>query len=248
MNGNLKLTKNGEQASVQATKRGVKGTKSGKQGGKKEKAGELPVKPTRISEFKLMLRTVTSGLRKLILEWVARERALRFLKAVHLVQTGSEIAECSSCHTTPEAANHINILGSCGHALCSQCAMKTVQKEECNVEGCRGSGKEFNVMDASTLKCDERDRSAKYGGSKLDKMIEIIQAVPTGDRILLFIQFPELIDVTSKALELAKIKYIAIIATDRRAAQKVQHFQEAGGFGENKVLILNLGSEMAAGL
>ncbi|KAB8204542.1 hypothetical protein BDV34DRAFT_235683 [Aspergillus parasiticus] len=125
---------------------------------------------------------------------------------------------------------------------------KQAQKEECNVESCRGSGKEFNVMDASTLKCDERDRSAKYGGSKLDKMIEIIQAVPTGDRILLFIQFPELIDVASKALELAKIKYTAIIATDRRAAQKVQHFQEAGGFGENKVLILNLGSEMAAGL
>ncbi|KAB8219958.1 hypothetical protein BDV33DRAFT_231235 [Aspergillus novoparasiticus] len=124
----------------------------------------------------------------------------------------------------------------------------SAQKEECNVEGCRGSGKEFNVMDASTLKCDERDRSAKYGGSKLDKMIEIIQAVPTGDRILLFIQFPELIDVASKALELAKIKYTAIIATDRRAEQKVQHFQEAGSFGENKVLVLNLGSEMAAGL
>ncbi|PIG80558.1 C-5 cytosine-specific DNA methylase, partial [Aspergillus arachidicola] len=238
----------GGEASEKTPKRGTKGAKTTEQGVRKEKAPKLPVKPTHISEFKLMLRTVTSGLRKLILEWVARERALRFLKAVHLVQTGSEIAECSSCHTTPETANHINILGSCGHALCSQCTLRTAQKEECNVEGCRGSGKEFNVMDASTLKCDERDRSAKYGGSKLDKMIEIIQAVPTGDRILLFIQFPELIVVASKALELAKIKYTAIIATDRRAAQKVQHFQEAGGFGENKVLILNLGSEMAAGL
>ncbi|KAK6813412.1 hypothetical protein RU639_011270 [Aspergillus parasiticus] len=238
----------GGEASEKTPKRGTKGAKTMKQGVRKEKAPELPVKPTHISEFKLTLRTVTSGLRKLILEWVARERALRFLKAVHLVQTGSEIAECSSCHATPETVNHINILGSCGHALCSQCTLRTAQKEECNVESCRGSGKEFNVMDASTLKCDERDRSAKYGGSKLDKMIEIIQAVPTGDRILLFIQFPELIDVASKALELAKIKYTAIIATDRRAAQKVQHFQEAGGFGEIKVLILNLGSEMAAGL
>ncbi|KAE8365378.1 hypothetical protein BDV27DRAFT_156971 [Aspergillus caelatus] len=247
LNGNLELTNNGKQATGRASKRSVRGTKT-KQGGKKEGAPELPVKPNHINEFKLILRTVTSGLRKLILEWVARERALRFLKTVHLVQTGSEIAECSSCHTTPKTANHINILGSCGHALCLQCTLKTVQKEECNVEGCRGSGKEFNVLDASTLKRDEKDRSAKYGGSKLDKMIEIIQAVPTDDRVLLFIQFPELIDVASKVLELAKIKYTAIIATDRKAAQKVQHFQEAGGFGENKVLILNLGSEMAAGL
>ncbi|GAB1209695.1 hypothetical protein APSETT445_008476 [Aspergillus pseudonomiae] len=238
----------GEEASGQASKHSTKGARTVKQGGKKEKAPELPVKPTYISEFKLTLRTVTSNLRKLILEWVARERALRFLEALHLVQTGSEIAVCSSCHTKTEKANHINILGSCGHALCSQCTLKTVQKEECNVEGCRGSGKEFNIMDASTLMRDEKDRITRYGGSKLDKMIEIIQVVPTGDRVLLFIQFPELIDIASKALELAKIKYTSIIATDRRAAQKVQNFQEAGGFGENKVLILNLGSEMAAGL
>ncbi|KAE8383418.1 hypothetical protein BDV26DRAFT_287610 [Aspergillus bertholletiae] len=238
----------GEEASGQASKRGRKGAKTGKQSGRKGKAPEFPVKPTHISEFKLTLRTVTSGLRRLILEWIARERALRFLKAVHLVQTGSEITECSSCQATPEVTNHINILGSCGHSLCSQCTLKTIQKEECNVEGCRGSGKEFNVMDASALERDEKDRSAKYGGSKLDKMIEIIQAVPPSDRILLFIQFPELIEVTSNALELAKVKYTAITATDRRATQKVHHFQEAGGFGENKVLILNLGSEMAAGL
>ncbi|KAB8231839.1 putative SNF2 family helicase [Aspergillus alliaceus] len=125
---------------------------------------------------------------------------------------------------------------------------KTIQTEECSVEGCRGSGKEFNVLSASTLERHEEDRSARYGGSKMDKLVGIIEQVPTDDRVLLFIQFPELIDVASKALELANIEYTAITATDHKATQKVQSFQEAGGFGENKVLILNLGSEMAAGL
>ncbi|KAF5859603.1 hypothetical protein ETB97_002632 [Aspergillus alliaceus] len=125
---------------------------------------------------------------------------------------------------------------------------KGTKTKECSVEGCRGSGKEFNVLSASTLERHEEDRSARYGGSKMDKLVGIIEQVPTDDRVLLFIQFPELIDVASKALELANIEYTAITATDHKATQKVQSFQEAGGFGENKVLILNLGSEMAAGL
>ncbi|KAF7587545.1 hypothetical protein BBP40_007056 [Aspergillus hancockii] len=244
----------GDATSGQASQSGTKGAKPNQLGarkGKRADCNKVPVlkgRPTRVHEFKVELDQLTGDLSKLIREWVDRERSLRYLKAVHLVQSGSEIATCNACHTKPDKEEELNILGTCGHILCSDCARGTIEDEECRVEGCRVITKGLNVINASSLGRDEEDRSPQYGGSKLAKMIEIIKDVPGNERVLLFIQFPELIDVASKALDLAKIKHTAIIATDRKAAKKVEQFQEAAGLGENKVLILHMGSEMAAGL
>lgn len=207
----------------------------------------LPPKPRETYEYELTLREITSTLRNLIVEWVLRERALRFLRTVRLIQTGTEIPPCGGCNNDTPTLDDVSVLGSCGHALCAECVRETVLREECAVQGCRGSGKRFNVIKASTLGHDCEDKSAMFGGSKLDKLVEIIRGIPKGERALLFIQFPELMEVASKALELARIKHTVISPTDRRSAQKVEKFQRTS-FGDNRVLILNLGGEMAAGL
>lgn len=207
----------------------------------------LPPKPRKTYEYELALREVTSTLRNLIVEWVLRERALRFLRTVRLIQTGTEVPVCDGCENGPNTLDDVSVLGSCGHALCAECARDTILREECAVEGCRGSGKRFNVIKASTLGNDGEDKSATFGGRKLDKLVEIIRGIPKDERALLFIQFPELMEVASKALKLAQIKHTVISPTDRRSAQKVEQFQKTS-FGDNRVLILNLGGEMAAGL
>ncbi|KAA8650448.1 putative SNF2 family helicase [Aspergillus tanneri] len=206
----------------------------------------LPNKPTSIDELKVLLQKATTDIRNYIVEWVMRTRALRFLEAMHLAQTGSDI-ECSKCQGKLRTTHGINILGSCGHTLCIKCVPGVLKKEECIVEGCRGSGKKFNIINGSTLGRYENDSSAKYGGSKMDKLIQIIQSVPTDERVLLFIQFPELVEVACMALDLARIKYTAISTTGRKSAHKIEEYQK-NGLGESRVLILNLGSEMAAGL
>lgn len=231
---------------------GVKNSSTQKTGRKNFKPDKLeqfvlPPKPRQTYEYELALREVTSSLRSLIVEWVLRERALRFLRTVRLVQTGAEIPVCDGCDNEPSTLADINVLGSCGHTLCAECARHTILREECAVEGCRGSGKRFNIIKASTLGNDGEDKSAAFGGSKLDKLVEIICGIPKDERALLFIQFPELMEVTSKALELAQIKHTIISPTDRKSAQKVEQFQKTS-FGDNRVLILNLGGEMAAGL
>lgn len=207
----------------------------------------LPPRPRKIYEYELLLRETTSTLRNLIVEWVLRERALRFLRTVRLIQTETKIPECAGCESNPGSLEAINVLGSCGHALCGTCAWGAIQREECAVDGCHGSGKRFNVIKASTLGHDGEDKSATFGGRKLDKLVEIIRTIPKDERALLFIHFPDLMQVTSKALELAGIKHTVISPTDRRSAAKVEQFQKAS-FGDNRVLILNLGGEMAAGL
>lgn len=94
---------------------------------------------------------------------------------------------------------------------------------------------------------DGVDKSLAFGGSKLDKLVQLIQSIPKDERALLFIQFPDLMQVASKALDLAGIKHTVISPTDRRSASRVEQFQKSS-FGDNRVLILNLGGEMAAGL
>lgn len=212
-----------------------------------EKDEVLPLRPRKPLEYELLLREATSALRNLIVEWVLRERALRFLRTVRLIQTGTEIPECASCESKPKSLDDVNVLGSCGHAICGACAWTTIQREECAVDGCRGSGKRFNVIKANTLGHDGVDKSLAFGGSKLDKLVQLIQSIPKDERALLFIQFPDLMQVASKALDLAGIKHTVISPTDRRSASRVEQFQKSS-FGDNRVLILNLGGEMAAGL
>ena len=219
--------------------------------GGKVKAGKicqamLPKKPTRPKEYDAMMREATTAIRKLVVEWVLRERALRFLRTVRHVQTRSTPVQCDSCGDRPSKLDDVQILGSCGHSLCPDCLSEVSLEEECPAKGCRGSRKKFNIINASTLGCD-KDRSTRFGGTKMDKLVQIVGDIPTNEQALLFIQFPELIDIASKALDMAGVKHIAISATDRTSAQKVEQFQKTS-FGDNKVLILTLGSEMAAGL
>ncbi|KAL2829835.1 hypothetical protein BJY01DRAFT_261159 [Aspergillus pseudoustus] len=222
---------------------------------KSKDAVPLPTKPTRVSEYEPILREVTTTIRNLIVEWILRERALRFLQTALQVQAESpQVFSCHHCQGRPEVLANMNILGSCGHALCPNCTPMAIEREECPVDGCRGSGKRFNIINAMTFSPNDPDgdrkvdESSKYGGSKLDALINIIQfKIPYHERVLLFVQFPDLMLIASKALELAAIKHTAISSTHRKSAQKIEQFQKTS-FGENKVLLLNLGSEMAAGL
>ncbi|PYH43146.1 putative SNF2 family helicase [Aspergillus saccharolyticus JOP 1030-1] len=245
-------TDKGEDRTQKREGRGksVKVSKPQKSAGQEEKGTSragLPPKPTGLAEIEPMLREVTTVLKTIIDEWVLRKRGVRFLKKIRSMQIRGQISKCTSCNNRLDSVDNLSLLGSCGHSLCKDCLSLAVQKEECSVEGCRGSGKYYNVIPVSTLERDSADRNAEFGGSKLDKVIEIIRSTPQGERILLFIQFPELMKVAAKALNLAKIKHTMITAVDANSAAKISKLQ-ASGFGQAKVLILNLGTEMAAGL
>ncbi|RAL15255.1 putative SNF2 family helicase [Aspergillus homomorphus CBS 101889] len=193
--------------------------------GRHAKNDELPTKPTTLSELEALLREVTTVMKKMIDEWVLRKRGVRSLKKLRSMQTGESVSKCSSCRSQPDSLDALSLLGSCGHVLCKVCISKAIQKEECSVEGCRGSGKCYNVIPASTLEHDHVDRDTIFGGSKIDKMVEIIRGTPAGERVLLFIQFPDLMKVATKALSLAKIKFIMITAMDGKSTTKIDKLQ-----------------------
>ncbi|RAH41685.1 putative SNF2 family helicase [Aspergillus brunneoviolaceus CBS 621.78] len=207
----------------------------------------LPARPAGLAEIEPQLREVTTAMKGMIDEWVSRKRGVRFLKKARSMQICGQISKCSGCNSRPDSLDQLSLLGSCGHSLCKDCISQAVQKEECSVEGCRGSGKGYNVIPMGTLERETVDRETAFGGSKLDKLIEIIRGTPQGERVLLFIQFPDLMQAAAKALNLAKIKHTMITAVEGRSTAKLDKLQ-ASGFGQAKVLILNLGTELAAGL
>ena len=190
---------------------------------------------------------------------VQAARSARYCMCERQTATRQNILRCTLCHHTvcsdcdgnPTHAYErwsslvrsqpLDFVSSLKSILPTRLVLSGISREDYHV---------FNtdVIKASTLGHDGVDKSAMYGGSKLDKMIEIIRwTIPQDERVLLFIQFPELMQVASKALELAQIKHTVISPTDRRSAQKVEQFQKTS-FGDNRVLVLNLGGEMAAGL
>ncbi|RHZ71269.1 hypothetical protein CDV55_103969 [Aspergillus turcosus] len=209
---------------------------------KKDLCSGLPIKPTKYDDFELCMNEVTTILRNIMSEWVLRERALRFLRTMRMLQTSHEIPACDCCGEEVQSRSDLSILGSCGHVLCKDCASKTIRFEECVLDKCRGSGTKFNVISASAASIGyEGDGSTQYGGRKMDKLVEIVKGIPNQERAILFIQFPELIDVASQAFDLAKITHTVITARDTR---KIEEFKN----GDEKVVILNLNSETAAGL
>ncbi|PLB48961.1 hypothetical protein P170DRAFT_464536 [Aspergillus steynii IBT 23096] len=212
---------------------------------KKDEPPKLPKKPGKKDEFDTVLRRTVTNMRSYIVEWVMRKRALRYLEAVHRVQADLEII-CDKCQDRILTASEVNILSSCGHVICSICTSSFVN-EECVVTGCHGELTINNLQKGSMFGCSGEDRSARYGGSKLDKMVEILQAMPRDDKALIFIQYEEIRKVASMALDLAKIKHTAIIDEDTSSIKKLEGYLTKG-WGESRVLILMLGNEMSAGL
>ncbi|KAI9038630.1 putative SNF2 family helicase [Aspergillus affinis] len=213
---------------------------------KEDKLPALPVRPEKKDDIDAVLRRTVANMRSYLAEWVMRIRALRFLEAMHRVQAKLEL-NCDKCDQRDLSPSKIIILDSCGHSICSTCAVQFKTSEECVLSTCDGVAKKENFVDASELGGNEKDVSARYGGSKMDKLIEVIENIPEGEKALLFIQFEELMKAASKALTLAQIEHTAIFADDKASTKQLERYLTEG-FRDNRVLMLMLGNEMAAGL
>ena len=193
-----------------------------------------------------MMRDTMESIRNIMVEWVLQKRALRSLYTAHMIQDGRVVFRCGGCGTQPQFVAQLNILGSCGHLLCPQCMTIVGREEECAVKGCRGSGRWHNVVKPLSLR-GLAIKSSQSSSGKLDRLMQIIQSIPAREYTLLFIQFSELMDVTSRTLDSAGIPHFVIYPTDRVSTKKVQQLQKFGS-GNQRVLILSLDNEMAAGL
>ncbi|PGH36533.1 hypothetical protein GX50_00569 [[Emmonsia] crescens] len=220
---------------------------------------EYPKTP---SEFISDLNTCTDSLRRLVDETLIRVRAARLFVVVRSFQDRhpDDVFACSSCFRRLTDPTPLSILGECGHVFCKACIEVAKVEETCRLPACSGGAESFRMIkysDVGFIKNKDTNNNVngekwqEYGGTKLLELIRLVQdtdRIPEDEQVLLFIQFPDLMEAASAALGKANITHLMIPVNDRMASSKIAEFQTGTENVKSKVLILHLGDVSASGL
>lgn len=178
---------------------------------------------------------------------LGRERRLH--GNLYDIQT-SKIPQCQNviCPKPEVGENEINILQSCGHALCKPC-IAAVKNKKCPVEGCKGDCVEHKIISRE----DVFDETQAIRTSKLNKLVEVISSIPQDELVIVFIQSPPLLSTASDALKAASIEHRKVTKTNMKGISEfITDPKPKRGTKDlssrPKALLLELGSSMAAGL
>ncbi|KAJ7180752.1 hypothetical protein C8R46DRAFT_985768 [Mycena filopes] len=198
-------------------------------------------------------REATHDIRRLSKELVGRVRSLRFFTAVRDLQKQREApldVSCVGCNRKSVPINELSVLSSCGHMGCSDCVRACADKEECVYRAsgdCISAARALNIVQAETLGVDDeaRDGRGKHYGKKLEEVMDLIKnKVPKDERVLIFVQFPDLMKKIAEALKDKNIKFLEIKGSASAKSKSLESFQQDS---KERVLLLNLMDESASG-
>jgi len=206
------------------------------------------------------LRDRTAILRALVRkELVGRHRSLRYFRIVRdLQQYGlakfakknsiSNIS-CPGCKRTNLPVSEIAVLSSCGHQGCYTCLEAAAHKQECLTPGCDSAARVLNVVKGESLGTeDAKDGIGRHYGMKLEKMMHLIQKlIPADEKVLVFVQFTDLMEKVAEVLKAYGVGYLQIKGSAAMQSKALQQFQESTKKDNLKVLLLNVMDESASG-
>lgn len=216
--------------------------------------GKVPTIPAKVKlvEFKWDLREQTHLLRRLSKELVARVRSLRFFEVVRKLQhNGDEamaVVKASACGHYPRGSKIIPmaVLSCCGHVSCHECMVEAVNDQRCvKGDACHAPVRHTNIVKVSSLGIEGELSSGRYG-AKLLHLVNLINTIPKMERVLVFIQWDDLVSKLSEALTSGGISHAQLSGSVKARANTLDRFQSAGRDGV-RVLLLKLNDASAAG-
>ncbi|EKD04517.1 DNA repair protein rad8 [Trichosporon asahii var. asahii CBS 8904] len=208
------------------------------------KASKVSGKP---EDVKWELREQTHLLRRLAKELVGRVRSLRFFEVVRNLQLrGDEataVLEGSECgHTRSD--DKMAILSCCGHVACLQCMTEAVNNQKCvKPDSCHAPVRHTNIVKVSTLGVEGELSSGRYG-AKLQRLVDLIRSIPKKERILVFLQWDDLMAKVSEALDAGGIGHVTLAGGVKAKANTLDAFQKGNSA---RVLVLKMNDASAAG-
>lgn len=217
-------------------------------------------------------REQTHNIRKLTKELVGRVRSRRYFTVVRDLQKQRETPpkiSCPGCSRDEVPMEEVAVLSSCGHTGCMTCVRRSADKEECvyaTSGQCMAAARVLNIVKGETLGVDDeaRDGQGKHFGKKLEMVIDLIKCVillrtphhthsyfghrntiPKKERVLIFVQFQDLMAKVANALKVHKIKFLEIRGSASQKSKNLEKYQNNDG--EERVLLLNVMDESASG-
>ena len=202
------------------------------------------------------LREHTHGLRKLQKELVGRVRSLRFFQSVRDLQRAKldESVLCQVC-MKEHVKSKSGVLSTCGHIGCLDCLKSHAENQECGVKNCDCATRDSSVVTAISLgtelgsgKVTKTDGGVGVHGSKIIDLVNHIKSIPSDERILVFVQFPDLMQQVSGALNEAGIKTLKLKGSVHQQTAALDEFQKENlKASDARVLLLLSRDESASG-
>lgn len=188
-------------------------------------------------------------LRALHKELVGRLRSLRFFEKVRDLQKGER--DTMRAHTPKGLADvpveKLGLLSCCGHMGEIQYLHELAEKQECPAAGCTAAARDTNIVPARDLGTDSSVVGGSFG-SKLTAVVQKIKSIPSDERILVFVQFADLMKKVEEALNENGIETLKIKGSSHQMTNAMEKFQrETIGPDDERVLLLELHNESASG-
>ncbi|CBY02282.1 hypothetical protein LEMA_P010690.1 [Plenodomus lingam JN3] len=195
-----------------------------------------------------LLKQQLSRVREVSRELALRIRSERF---VHKIQ--SQMVQCSAPQCTGlNTLMNMHLITQCGHTACTMCLAGRVDDEVCVQPGCtiRSPLHNMSIIRMSDVGTNETNTNSRGFGNKLHAIVDLILGLPDDDQGIVFVPDKDLVNVVGQVLDHFEIPYYS--PTRCRAAQSakiIEDFKNNENPDERrKLVILNLGSESAAGI
>ncbi|KAF3919922.1 hypothetical protein AA313_de0201806 [Arthrobotrys entomopaga] len=216
-----------------------------------------PAKPAKTAGVDVagLLKTVQFQTSRLLKELVGRCRSLRFIRVVREVQTlrgatrGTAVLRegRGRCGCGKElVVEDVTVSSICGHVACTQCMARAASlQNECPAKaaGCLARITDVSLVPATSLGA-ENDTPTTYG-AKLDALVDLLKSrIPAEERVLLFVQFPDLLKKVEEVLNSAGVSVTRLAGSSLAKTADLTVFQTEKS---SRVLLLEVMGETAAG-
>jgi hypothetical protein len=234
---------------------------------KGESSSARKLRDETLKELFWALRNQVYELRALNKEYVGRTRSLRFFREVERAQC--DFAESKMQVASPSAICDVNmpihghgdtsrvpllqraIFSCCGHVGEISKMRVAASREECSVSGCNANVRSHSIVECVSLCAIENHSDAHKvatHGAKLAKIIGLINRIPKDERILIFVQFEDLLAQVYSVLHQEDIPSLKLKGTAHQMSAIMTKFQKDDfKKDDERILLLELHNESASG-
>ncbi|USP75190.1 uncharacterized protein yc1106_02464 [Curvularia clavata] len=199
-----------------------------------------------------------SQLRDVSLEFAQRKRSQRFIQSIQNYMRASSqnnrwICSSPDCHGTADRSQ-LHSMPHCGHTACKDCLGARLNDEHCVHPGCTSYVHDGSFIRMTDLGSSEGQTTSHSFGKKLDAIVDVVEKMPKTDQGIVFAPNEEVISILEDVFKHHNISYISPSHSRRAALAKLIEEFKSNNAKTNisrtkkKLLILNLGSESAAGV